>query len=132
MTEKKPKQLNIAENATPLKALRSPCPVAGVLDILGDKWTLIVVRDLLLGKKTYGEFQHSPEGIPTNILADRLKKLQSVGIIEKQLYQEKPKRYEYVLTAKGKELSPMILELVRWGLKHVAGTLVEDAVKPYL
>ena len=61
-----------------------------------------------------------------------IKKLQAGGIIEKCLYQEKPKRYEYILTNKGKELSPMILELVRWGLKHVPGTAVNEAVKPYL
>lgn len=115
-----------------LKALRSTCPVAGVLDVLGDKWTLIVVRDMLLGKKTYGEFQQSPENIPTNILADRLKKLQAGGILNKQLYQERPKRYQYELSDKGKELAPLILELVRWGLKHVDGTIAKDVVLPYL
>lgn len=121
-----------AENKQRLKALRSPCPVSAVLDILGDKWTLIIVRDLLLGKKTYGELQNSPEGIPSNILADRLKKLQLVGIVAKQLYQEKPKRYQYKLTEKGQELLPMIIELVRWGLKHVPGTDVSEDVKAYL
>lgn len=121
-----------SNNLQCLKAQRSSCPVAGVLDILGDKWTLIVVRDMLLGKKTYGELQQGPESIPTNILADRLKKLQAAGIIDKQLYQEKPKRYEYVLTQKGMELAPMIIELVRWGLKYIPGSIAKDVVKPYL
>jgi len=77
---------------------RSPCPVACCLDLLGDKWTLLVVRDLLLGKTTYSEFQKSPEGIPTNILAERLKRLLAAGVIEKSQYQERPKRYAYHLT----------------------------------
>ena len=115
-----------------LYALRSDCPVAAVLDILGDKWTLIVIRDMFLGKNTYGELQQGPESIPTNILADRLKKLQAVGIIERQLYQEKPKRYHYQLTQRGNELAPLLIELVRWGLKHIPGTVAKNIIKPYL
>ena len=120
------------EDLQSLKALRSTCPVAGVLDMLGDKWTLIVIRDMFLGKKTYGELQQGPEGIPTNILADRLKKLQGAGIVDKQLYQEKPKRYQYLLTEKGLELAPLLIEVVRWGLKHIPGTVAKDVIKPYL
>ena len=59
-----------------MPAMRSPCPIANALDIVGDKWTLLVIRDLFAGKHTFGDFQSSPEGIPTNILADRLKSLQ--------------------------------------------------------
>ena len=70
------------------KFKRSTCPVACTLDILGDKWTLLVIRDLFLGKKTYGDFQSSPEGIPTNILAERLKRLVEKGIVRKYPYQE--------------------------------------------
>ena len=80
---------------------RSKCPVSCALDLLGDKWTLLLVRDLLLGKGTYTEFQQSPEGIPTNILAERLKRLLAAGIIEKLPYQERPVRYRYHLTGKG-------------------------------
>lgn len=111
---------------------RSPCPVACTLDVLGDKWTLIVVRDLLLGKTTYGELQQSPESIPTNILADRLKRLQAAGVIEKALYQERPPRYAYRLTQKGRDLGPVLLEMVRWGLKHIAGTDAPAQVKALL
>ncbi len=70
---------------------RSPCPIANTLDILGDKWTLLVVRDLLfLGKRLYGEFMQSGEGIPTNILADRLKRLEETGLVTKEPYQSNP------------------------------------------
>lgn len=101
---------------------RSICPITNTLDLLGDKWTLIVIRDLFIGKQTYGEFQSSPEGIPTNILADRLKRLLENDIISKQAYQEKPVRYVYRLTDKGKALAPVIKEIVKWGLKHIPGT----------
>ena len=103
--------------------LRSVCPVSSVLDILGDKWTLLVVRDmLLLNKRQYGELLDSPEKIPTNILAERLKRLQLAGIVEKHPYQDKPVRYEYLLTDKGKALRPVIIEMVQWGSTYIPGT----------
>lgn len=100
------------------------CPVAGTLEILGDRWTLVVVRDLLMGKTRYGEFQASPEGIPTNILADRLKRLESLEIVARNAYQDNPPRFEYVLTPKGNELLPVIRALKEWGLKNLPGTSV--------
>ena len=77
---------------------RSPCPIASTLDVIGDKWSLLVIRDMLHGKRTYGELLDSPEGIPTNILADRLKRLEDVGIIVSSVYQERPVRYAYALS----------------------------------
>ncbi len=106
---------------------RSACPVTNSLEIIGDKWTMVVIRDLFLGKKTYGEFQQSPERIPTNILADRLKRLESAGIVEKVPYQEKPIRYEYILTPKGKDLSQVLRAMKAWGLKHIPGTSAKYA-----
>ncbi len=103
---------------------RSPCAVACTLDLVGDKWSLLVVRDLLQGNATYGDLQNSPEGIPTNILADRLRKLEQAGLIAKSAYQEHPVRYAYGLTEKGKALGDVLLALVRWGKKHIPGTLV--------
>jgi DNA-binding HxlR family transcriptional regulator len=103
--------------------LRSPCAVACTLDLVGDKWSLLVVRDLLRGDVTYGELQNSPEGIPTNILADRLKRLEQAGLIAKSAYHERPVRYVYGLTEKGKALSDVLSALVRWGKKHIPGTL---------
>jgi len=102
---------------------RSKCPVSCVLDLLGDKWTLLLVRDLLLGKGTYTEFQQSPEGIPTNILAERLKRLLAAGIIEKLPYQERPVRYRYQLTRKGSDLYPVLSAMIDWGNRYVEGTI---------
>lgn len=101
---------------------RSVCPITNTLDLLGDKWTLILVRDLFLDKHTYGEFQDSPEGFPTNILADRLKRLLESEIIVKEAYQDNPVRYAYSLTSKGKALAPTVKEIINWGLKYIPGT----------
>ena len=114
---------------------RSPCPVACSLDLLGDKWTLLVVRDLLLGKTTYSEFQKSPEGIPTNILAERLRRLLAAGIIEKSRYQERPARYAYHLTRKGRDLRPVLSAMIDWANKYVPGTVPRaqiEAMAPQL
>lgn len=103
---------------------RSACAVANSLDIVGDKWTLLVVRDLLHGKSTYGELADSPEHIPTNILAERLKRLEAAGIIVGTPYQERPVRYAYTLTPKGKALGDVLLAFVRWGRRYLPGTMV--------
>ncbi|GAB3792181.1 winged helix-turn-helix transcriptional regulator [Dyella agri] len=103
---------------------RSACAVANSLDIVGDKWTLLVVRDLLHGKTTYGELADSPEHIPTNILAERLKRLEAAGIIVGTPYQQRPVRYAYTLTPKGKALGDVLLAFVRWGKQHIPGTMV--------
>jgi DNA-binding HxlR family transcriptional regulator len=103
---------------------RSACAVANTLDIVGDKWSLLVVRDLLHGKQTFGELLDSPEGIPTNLLADRLKRLEEAGIVEASAYQERPVRYAYTLTGKGEELGEVLLAIVHWGRKHIPGTQV--------
>jgi DNA-binding HxlR family transcriptional regulator len=102
---------------------RSMCAIANSLDILGDKWSLLVVRDLLHGKRTYGELANSPEGIPTNILADRLKRLESAGIVNSTPYQERPVRYAYTLTPKGNALGEVLLAFVRWGKQYIPGTV---------
>jgi DNA-binding HxlR family transcriptional regulator len=107
---------------------RSPCPVASTLDILGDKWTLLVVRDLLMGKQTYTEFQNSPEKIPTNILAERLKRLEQEGVIEKNPYQQHPVRYAYSLTEKGEELGPVLHSMVEWANKYIPGTFPQEEI----
>lgn len=105
-----------------MPAMRSPCPIANALDIVGDKWTLLVIRDLFAGKHTFGDFQSSPEGIPTNILADRLKRLQVYGLIDKKPYQQRPLRYAYELTAAGRSLGPVLKEMIDWGKKNIVAT----------
>jgi DNA-binding HxlR family transcriptional regulator len=111
------------QKTQPPAFLRSPCAVASTLDLVGDKWSLLVVRDLLRGSVTYGELQNSPERIPTNILADRLKRLEEAGLIAKSPYQERPVRYAYGLTEKGTDLSDVLRAVVRWGTKHIPGTI---------
>lgn len=106
---------------------RSPCAVASTLDIVGDKWSLLVVRDLLSGKTTYGELAESLEHIPTNILAERLRRLEENGLIEKTAYQQRPVRFAYTLTAKGRELGDVLLAIVRWGRRNIAGTQFDMA-----
>src|SRR5215472_14360258 len=107
---------------------RSACAIANSLDIVGDKWSLLVVRDLMHGKRTYGELVNSPERIPTNILADRLKRLESAGIITSTPYQQRPMRYAYTLTAKGGALGEVLLAFVRWGKQHIPGTVTLSEV----
>ena len=102
---------------------RSACAVANSLDIVGDKWSLLVVRDLLHDKHTYSELALSPERIPTNILADRLERLVSAGIVTRTPYQQRPVRYAYALTPKGSALGDVLLAFVRWGKQHIPGTV---------
>jgi len=101
---------------------RSICPISNTLDLLGDKWTLLVVRDLLFfDKHRFGDFATSLEGIPTNILADRLRRLEESGIVVKVAYSSRPKRYEYHLTTKGADLHPILFAMVQWAGRHVPG-----------
>lgn len=102
---------------------RSACPIANTLDLIGDKWTLLVVRDLFfLGERQYGEMMQASEGIPSSVLADRLKRLEDAGLLEKKPYQQNPVRYTYRLTSKGTDLFPILKEMIRWGNRHIPGT----------
>lgn len=110
---------------------RSCCPITNALDIVGDKWTLLVIRDLVLGKKRYHELMSSPERIASNILANRLKRLEVCGLVTRQAYQQKPSRYEYVLTRKGEDLRPILDAMSRWGQEHYPGTTVFSTLPQY-
>ena len=95
------------------------CPISSTLDIVGDKWALLVVRDLMFdGKKTYGEFLGSREKIATNILADRLQVLETNGIVEKKAFPGNKTKNLYELTPKGIDLLPLLFEILLWGDKH--------------
>ena len=112
-----------AQPVAPATALRSPCPIAAALDLLGDRWTLLVIRDLVFhGKRRFAEFLASPEEISTNILAERLERLERAGLVERRRYRERPPRDEYHPTARATELVPALRELVHWGQRNVAGT----------
>jgi DNA-binding HxlR family transcriptional regulator len=98
---------------------RSGCPVSIGLETIGDRWSLLVVRDMMVrGLHTFKEFQNSAEHIATNVLADRLRKLQAAGIIFAEPDPEDGRRINYRLTQKGIDLAPMLLELLIWGAQH--------------
>lgn len=98
---------------------RSACPISYALDCFGDKWTLLVIRDLMFtDKRRYGEFLKSDEAVATNILADRLAKLKNAGIIRQSVNPKSRVKNVYTLTEKGLDLVPVMLELVAWGAKH--------------
>jgi DNA-binding HxlR family transcriptional regulator len=104
---------------------RSPCPIACTLDLIGDRWTLLVIRDMMFfHKQRFEEFLESPEGISTNILADRLKSLEELGLVEKQPYSNHARRMNYCLTEEGKSLRPVLKIIAAWGLKHLEATQV--------
>ena len=106
---------------------RSCCPITSALELIGDRWTMVVLRDMVNGKKRYSEFRDSPERISTNILADRLCVMENSGLITALPYQQRPMRLEYKLTKKGMDLLPVLQELCRWGNKHLPGTWVPPA-----
>lgn len=105
-----------------MKFKRSSCPITNVLDLLGDKWTLLVIRDLVLGKRRFQEFMDSPEAIATNILTDRLSKLEAAGLVTRRAFQQNPVRYEYFLSQRGKDLEPILEAIIVWGKQQFPGT----------
>jgi DNA-binding HxlR family transcriptional regulator len=96
--------------------------VACTLDVIGDRWTLLVVRDLACGKRCFNDISRSPERIATNILAARLERLVSAGLVEKRGSLDTPGRETYHLTARGKSLRPVLTAIAEWGLKNLKGT----------
>ena len=108
----------------PEKPQRSGCPIAVTLDLVGDRWTFVIMRDMVNGKTRFGQFIDSPEGIPTNMLASRLKRMEQAGLIAKKPYQMNPERFGYRLTAKGRGLLPVLQAMCRWANKFVPGTWI--------
>ena len=95
------------------------CPVARTLDLIGERWTILILRDLLLqGARRYQDFQESLAGIAPNTLSARLKDMEAQGLISRRLYSEHPPRLEYELTDKGRSLGPILKALREWGQKH--------------
>lgn len=120
----------IEERKTAEACHRSRCPVSCILEIIGDKWTLLVVRDLFFDNHTFKDLQSSLEKIPTNILANRLKRLEDSGMVRRELYQERPKRYAYYLTEKGLDLEPVMRSMMVWSNKYMPDTVkLEDILK---
>ncbi len=101
------------------KKHQTGCLIAHGIDIFGDRWTLLILRDMMLyGKRTYGDFLDSDEQIATNILASRLKHLETEGIVEKSRDPENGRSFLYRLTEKGLALAPIVLEIIRWSGTH--------------
>jgi DNA-binding HxlR family transcriptional regulator len=101
---------------------RSPCPVSCALDIFGDRWTLLVIRDLILGRSRFKDFLASPEGIPTNILTDRLKRLLEHGVAIQVSDSDGSRHLAYQLTEKGAALLPVVRAMKEWALEWEKGT----------
>ena len=106
----------------PFRPARSGCPIATTLDLVGDRWSLVIIRDMLVGKKRFGEFMTSPEGITTNILADRLKRMENSGLVARRPYQIRPPRHEYSLTPRGNSLLPVLQAICRWANRQFPDT----------
>lgn len=95
------------------------CPVARTLDVIGDRWTLLIIRDLFMGKTRFNQLLESSEGMPPKILSSRLKKLEGHGVIERHIYSEHPLRAEYRLTVLGESLFPVVKAIGQWGFEHM-------------
>lgn len=108
------------EASSRLHGETSECPLAHVLDLIGDRWTAIVLRDLLyFDRRTFGELLESGEGISSNILSNRLKRLTEFGLVEKRAYQHKPTRYRYEPTPAAIAFVPVLNSLIAWGMEHI-------------
>jgi DNA-binding HxlR family transcriptional regulator len=103
------------------------CPIAKTLDIIGERWTMLILRDLFLGASKFSDFrQHSPR-MPTKVLSDRLKSLEHDGVIQRRMYSEHPLRAEYHLTPRGRSIEPIVSAVYDWGMHHTL-TAVERRV----
>lgn len=101
---------------------RSGCPIATTLDRVGDRWSLVIIRDMLNGKARFGDFLNSPERIATSVLTDRLDRLVAAGVVEARAYQNNPRRNEYHLTPMGQAMLPILQEVCRWANRFLPET----------
>lgn len=108
------------------------CPIAQTLDIIGERWTLLILRDLLFGKTKFSELQDASPRIPTRVLSDRLKKLQASGLVEREVYSQHPLRAGYRLTEKGRSLKPILGVIAQWGMDQLLNERERQAVLDHL
>jgi DNA-binding HxlR family transcriptional regulator len=107
---------------------RSDCPINFALETFGDPWSLLIIRDIVyFGKRTYGEFLASEEKMATNILASRLARLEQQGILVKKFSEKEKRKEEYVLTEKGLDLIPVLVEMANWGAEYDPNTVAPPA-----
>ena len=108
---------------------RSDCPISYALDLFGDKWTLLIIRDMLFKqKRRFGQFAESEEKISTNILTDRLARLEAEGLVTKKADPENGRQVVYALTAKALDLAPMLIEMILWSAKYDAHSAADRAI----
>jgi DNA-binding HxlR family transcriptional regulator len=100
---------------------RDNCAVGGTLEVIGERWTMLVLREAFLGVRRFEQLQRNT-GMARNILSDRLNTLVAHGILRRELYQERPQRYEYRLTESGLDLYPVLVSIMDWGSRHLAGS----------
>jgi DNA-binding HxlR family transcriptional regulator len=104
-------------------SLDTSCPIARTLDIVGERWTLLIIRDLLSGTKRFQDFQERLPGMAPNVLSARLKTLEAHGLVRRDFYSDHPPRASYTLTDRGRELGLVVLALGRWGMRNLSGKL---------
>lgn len=114
---------------TSLDWSRENCAVGNTLAVIGERWTLLVLREAFLGVRRFEQLQRNT-GIARNILSDRLSTLVEHGILRRELYQERPRRYEYRLTEQGLDLYPVLLTIMDWGARHLGGRAMALTHKP--
>lgn len=95
------------------------CPVARTLDVIGDRWTLLIIRDMFMGKTRFNQFMESSSGLPPKVLSSRLKKLMEHGLVQRSIYSQHPLRAEYHLTKRGRTLLHVIKALGQWGFDYM-------------
>lgn len=100
---------------------RSSCPIATFAHLFGDRWTLVILRDLMCGKTRFSDIEAGPERIPPSILADRMRRLVDEGLVRREAYQAHPPRHGYLLTPRGKSLHPVLVAMAEWSEHQVPG-----------
>jgi len=108
------------------------CPIAQTLDIIGERWTVLIVRELVFGRTKFSEFQEALPGVPARVLSDRLKKLGAGGIVERSVYSEHPLRAEYRLTSKGESLKPVLGALASWGMDQCLTPAQQQIIRDHV
>lgn len=109
------------------KTYNLPCVIAQTLDVFGDRWTLLILRDLMAGLQRYNDILESCSGMSPNVLSDRLKRLEAAGLVNRDYFRELPPRVEYTLTDKGWDVRPILLSLLDWGRRY-AEPITEDQI----
>jgi DNA-binding HxlR family transcriptional regulator len=121
--------MDTTDKTSSAAAITPRCPISFTMNMLGDRWSLLIIRDMMLfGRRRYSEFLASGEGISTNILADRLKQMQQLDLVEKFGDPSNRKASVYLLTDKGLRLFPVLLEVIRWGQQHDERSMITDAM----